>query len=69
MLPEVTVISIPRSYWGKQRLYNEVKRYLDSKGATAEQIVQPSLRELVERIDGIEAFLERVHERPGKAIS
>jgi RHS repeat-associated protein len=62
VLPEVVIISIPKGHWAKQRLYYDIMDQLNRRGATIDQIVQPGLREMMYRYDGITKHRERVAE-------
>ncbi len=60
VLPEVVVVAIPKGFWAKQRLYYDIMDQLNRRGATIDQIMQPSLREMMYRFDGITKFRDRV---------
>lgn len=62
VLPEVVVVAIPKGFWAKQRLYYDIMDQLNRRGATIDQIMQPSLREMMYRFDGITKHRERVAE-------
>ena len=61
-LQNVTVISTPRGHWAKQRLYYDIMSQLNSRGASIDQIVQPGLREMMYRYDGITKQRQKVAE-------
>ena len=61
-LSEVVVVSIPKGFWARQRLYYDIMDQLNRRGATIDQILQPSLQEMMYRFDGITKFRNRVSE-------
>ena len=61
-LSEVVVIAIPKGQWAKQRLYYAIMNQLNRRGATIDQILQPSLREMMYNFDAITKLRERVAE-------
>ena len=58
----ITHHKIPDGFWAKQRLYYEMMKYLNANDATIDQIMQPSLREMMNRFDGITKFRSLVSE-------
>jgi len=62
VLPNVTIYSLPKGFWAKQRMYYDVMDYLSSRKASIDQIVQPNLREMMYRFDGITKHREVVNE-------
>lgn len=52
-LQAITVYSIPKGFWAQQRMYYDVMDYLNSRGASIDQIVNNNLREMMYRLDGI----------------
>ncbi len=61
-LENVTVVGIKGGLWAKTRFYYRLTDYLNSKGATLDNIVNDKLREQMYRIDGIVKHRERVAE-------
>ena len=61
-LGEVVVVSIPKGQWAKQRMYYDIMDQLNRRGATIDQILQPSLREMMYNFDAITKHRERVAE-------
>jgi RHS repeat-associated protein len=61
-LQGVTLVAIPKNFWAKQNLYYDVMDQLNRRGASIDQIVQPGLREMMYRFDGITKHREKVAE-------
>jgi RHS repeat-associated protein len=60
VLPEVVIVAIPKGKWARQNLYYDIMDQLNRRGATIDQIMQPSLREMMYRYDGITKFRQKV---------
>jgi RHS repeat-associated protein len=61
-LQGVTIYAIPKDFWARQRMYYSVMRYLNSRGATIDQIVNNSMREMMYNFDAITKHRDRVSE-------
>ncbi len=59
-LSEVVVVAIPKGQWAKQNLYYDIMDQLNRRGATIDQILQPSLRQMMYNYDGITKHREIV---------
>lgn len=57
---EVVVTSIPKNFWSQQRLYYQIMAQLNRRHATIDQIVQDNLRGMMNRLDGITKFRDKV---------
>ncbi len=53
VLSEVTIIAIPRKHWDRQNVYYRIMDELERRGASIDDLVQPSLREMMHHYDGI----------------
>ena len=61
-LQGVTIISVPKGLWAQRNLYYQISDLLKARGATADQLVQPTLRDLVNHYDRQFEFKKRVNE-------
>ena len=61
-LQGVTIISVPKGLWAQRNLYYQISDLLKARGATADQLVQPALQNLVNHYDRQFAFKKRLNE-------